>query len=287
LVGAEFGEQRAEQARAHELGEQAGCAWFPGASGGSSEAALSALETKIQSTPLIAAVTKCLFVKQHTTVVDGFSLAQDSAVLLAFREAWKQRQELEKRRIEAEQRIVAKAARAEDVRVRLKDAATARDKALAEAKIDTDLTKLQGLLTELTGTLETDLRRPRSDIALAGAVATRFDTFATTVMAVPSGGGYAPIIGAALRERLHGDNQGLTHVLFLSVDTAGAETVTIRGLFRQKALFVGGLHVSYLVLGVKEEKIVASGTAGRIRQVNYKLSSGACERVDQQDLNGA
>ena len=143
------------------------------------------------------------------------------------------------------------------------------------------------MLTQLAGTLDTlegELQEPRTDIELASAVAARFDTFATTVTAVPSGGGYAPLIGAALRERLRGDAP-LTHVLFLSVDTAGAETVTIRGLFRQKARFVGGLHVSYLVLGVKEKKVVAAGTASRIRQVNYKLGSGAFKAVDGQTLS--
>jgi hypothetical protein len=252
-----------------------------------SDYGISALATTIGATPLIAAVARELIGKDHATVVDGFSLVQGSVVLEDLRGAWRQRRQLEKLKIMEEQRIAADASKADDLRARLKDAATAYDKALAEDKADVDLTKLQEVLTRLRGdinSLEASLQRPRTNIALATAVAARFDTFATSVAAVPPGGGYAPIISAALREQLHGQEPTVSHVLFLSVDTAGAETVTIRGLLRQRVRFVGGLHASYLLLGVTEKTVVAAGTAGAIRQVNYKLGSGNFKPAEGQDL---
>jgi hypothetical protein len=60
--------------------------------------------------------------------------------------------------------------------------------------------------------------------------------------------------------------------------------VTIRSLFGGRARFIGGLHVSYLLLAAEDNKTVKAGTAAAIRQLNYKLRTGKLENPSSADL---
>lgn len=249
---------------------------------------ISSRETKVGSTPLVAAVASELASATRTVVVDGFELVIGSRVLADFNAARAQRRRLEHAKIEQEQSIAADAANSDALRARVKDAGADYDKALAEAKSGVDLKNLEDNLHALQSRLaelDAALAEPRAVIAVASAAAARFDAFATVVTTLPAGAPYPPLVSAALREQLHAQRDAkVTHVLFVEVDTAGAETVAIRSLFRQRARFVGGLHVSYLLLAVEVNKIVKAGTAAGIRQMNYRLRTGKLEHQGSADL---
>src|SRR5262249_34585054 len=133
--------------------------------------------------------------------------------------------------------------------------------------------------------LEQSLIPSRVDIAVANAAGARFDAFVIAVTTVPAGATYPPLVTAAIRERLHdGGDRNVTHVLFVEIDTAGAENITRSGLFRQKVRFIGGLHASYFLQDVKGNKVLKAGTAASIRQVNYKLRTGRFNASGSADL---
>jgi hypothetical protein len=190
---------------------------------------VAAVRSRPTKGALVASVAGQLTSTHTVVVVDGFELATGSSVLADFDTAREERRRLERARITQEQRIASDAANADALRARIADAAVAHDKALVEGKEGVDPTKLaseiatlQTRLDELEAGLAGHGRRSR----VAAAAAAQFDAFATAVTAAPADRRYPPLVGAAVRERLHADRSGkVTHVLYVSVDSAGAETV--------------------------------------------------------------
>jgi hypothetical protein len=249
--------------------------------------AISAREMKIDSTPLIASVASLLASKGCAVVVDGFELADKGTLLTDFNCARKQRRLLDNARIAEEHRIAGIAADADILRARIKDACADYDKALAEPNVDVDLNTLKDNLASLRDQiveLDEQLAKPRANISMATAAIASFDAFVTAVTSTSAGAPYPPLASAAIREGLRKGDGTVTHVLFLEVDTAGAETVTVRSRWRPRARFVGGLHVSYLLLSVKDNCTTTGGTAAAVRQLSYNLRTGEFETTGSKDI---
>ena len=115
----------------------------------------------------------------------------------------------------------------------------------------------------------------------ADAAIVRFDQLATTLTtATPPAP--APLLAAALREGVHADEaKAFTHVLFVGVESAGGETITKRSFWpwRNSARFVGGMQLSYLMLDVKEKKLVAGGTKPLLGHIKFTLGDMTGETI--------
>ena len=112
---------------------------------------------------------------------------------------------------------------------------------------------------------------PRTMVAIAEAAIASFDSFATAVTTVAERSAHPPLVAAALRERLHAPDDEHTHVLFVGLKSAGGETITRRSLFGRSGEvgFLGGAHVSYLLLNVERNRTVAAGTQSLCRNLKY------------------
>jgi hypothetical protein len=147
----------------------------------------------------------------------------------------------------------------------VKDDVLAIVKALADAKAkaETDAAKAQTPAVD----------QARAATAAATAALTRFDAFVTSVTQAPAAGD-PPLIAAAVRERLHADANGYTHVLCVGVESAGGETLTRSGIVRTTVRFVGGAQVSYLLWDVAQGRLVAANTAPVLGESEFSLRKG-------------
>ena len=107
---------------------------------------------------------------------------------------------------------------------------------------------------------------------VADAALARFDDFSTAATT----GATPPLVAAALRERLHGNDRAYTHVLFVGVEGSGAETITKKGLFRRSGQvgFVGGCEVSFLLLDLESGNVAAAGAVPLVGHLHYDLATG-------------
>jgi hypothetical protein len=244
-------------------------------------------EFTIGATPLVAAVTEKLLALDPVPdlTVDQFCLLEDQ-IIAKFQAALKSRLELERLTLIAKGKTVQAADRElQDLRTLLATYA----KALGDSKPPADLERLQRLIDEVRAKInqaEQTSATDRARVMLAEAVSTRFDTFATEVTTAPKDGGYPPLVRAAMRERLHGDNRKHTHVLFVGVDSSGGEMITRQSYFAKSgvAVIVGGAQVSYLLLKVGSNKTVAAGSRTLLGHLKYDLKNGEAGPLDRSDL---
>jgi hypothetical protein len=127
------------------------------------------------------------------------------------------------------------------------------------AEIDKLIRDAQADLSNLDHDLAFQTRR--AQVATARILLSAFDAFTTAMNTVPAGGKYAPLLGAALREQLHGSNPKVTHLLYVEISASGADVVTRTGPFwaKQKTAFLGAVQATY-VLASADGAIKASGT---------------------------
>jgi hypothetical protein len=242
---------------------------------------ITSREVKIGTTPLIAAVAKRLVEEKHNISLDQFSLVAGSRIVADFWSVHNKRDQVEQESIKLKYGSVMPAdRRIEDLRARIKDAWTELNKALsAETTGKNQIANLRGELTaqkaEL-GQIESDSASARARVAAADALIARFDAFATAATTATSTGN-PPLLSAALRERLHrsGDDSKtwLTHVLFVGIEGSAGETITRTSRFGRSGQvgYMGGAQVSYLVLEVKRNRLVAAGTESLLGHLQYDL----------------
>jgi hypothetical protein len=254
-----------------------------------SDYALSSREVTIGATPLVAAVTGELLREGKAVILDGFSLLKDSSLLADFAAAQQARVELERLTLEAAQGADVQRRAVDDARSEREQAATAHAKAAGEGKGDDILAALraqiQGADSRIAD-LEQQLAGPEPAIAFAKMVAEAFDGLAAALVTASDGAVYPPLIAAATREALHGDQPKATHVLFLSADGASGETITKRGWFggTRKIRFVGGLQTSFLLLDAANNTTKAAGAHSFLGDVDYKLGDGDMDPMRKIDL---
>ena len=92
----------------------------------------------------------------------------------------------------------------------------------------------------------------------------------------PIDSGASPLIAAVFRECLHLTEDRPSHVLFVSLDSIGAETGTPAAQLGKTSTleFIGGLQCSYLLYDVASEAVVAAGVERKLRQLTHDLKSG-------------
>lgn len=207
---------------------------------------ISSRDVNMGRTPLVAAVAQRLLEAGAPPIevdVDQFRLLKDSRIIKSFWDARKDRMELELLNTKLKERL------------------------LSHEKPPEGASATSGLA------------------AYADAVMTQFDGFTTGAATATKEGAYAPLVAAALHERLHGDpecegsvraNPTLTHVLYVGIEGQGGETVTRKSLFGRSDVvdYMGGGEVSYLLLDVRENKLVAAGNKTLLGHLTYDLKEG-------------
>ena len=105
---------------------------------------------------------------------------------------------------------------------------TAHVKLLSEGKL-AEAEKVGGItdteaseLANLTG--QESFQKTRAAAATARSLITAFDAFLASINTVPQGGGYAPLMGAVLREQAHAGGDE-TYLLYVEVTAAGGEVI--------------------------------------------------------------
>ena len=148
--------------------------------------------------------------------------------------------------------------------------------ALAREKADT--TEIDRELDRLTADLATLQARQdeaRIVVGAAGTLIEAVDTFLTSLSVTPSGAKYPPIVGAALLEGLHSDEQSSPHydyVLFVDVAFAGGESMYEQKVGTDRVAHLAGCVVAYLVTD-RSGVVVASGTRTEFGLETHKLNA--------------
>jgi hypothetical protein len=143
---------------------------------------------------------------------------------------------------------------------------------------DKDATALRGRLLELDNdiaTLDSSSAGLRNRLAFVDQVIATVTTFLAAIL-TPVDGGRSPLLAALSREKLF-TSDGPSHVLFVSLDCAGAEVITPTSQMAKTdhILYAGGSQISYFLYSVAEHVLVASGVGATIKHVDQSLRSGA------------
>lgn len=227
-----------------------------------------------QGTPLVAEVARALCRRDVAAVVDGFHLAAPSPLLEQISDAQKLRRQVAATVAEQRAQMAARQARIKrleaEVASVLASCLKVAEKNESTEQLDVRLAVVKSELSDQEADVAIDVGR----VAFADAVTAGFDAFLTAVMTAP-GDGMAPIIGAVMREAL-GSGGGVTHVLFVSLDSVGAETVTTEARFGRdgEVRYVGGLQVTHMVADVATGETVGAGTTQWLTRVTYDLENG-------------
>ncbi len=237
-------------------------------------------DVTVGETPLLSALAGRLASADRSIEVDGFSLLADSPLLESFAAAIKARNELEARSAAAKARIVDPVAREREIEsAARKENASAIAKALGGKKDDSQHELLSTRETELVDSLEeldANGAAASAATATADAAITAFDKLATTLTAAGKNGAYPPLLAAALRERLHSKEDPHTYVLYAGLESVGGETIAKRSLFTGASIrYVGGAQLSYMLLDVKTNTVVAAKTRPLLATTKLSLRFGS------------
>ena len=237
---------------------------------------LSSRAVTIGPTPLVAALVSHFpegratihgFTLRGSTIVDDFWVARDKRLSVAEKATDLRAQTLDP----ADQQI-------EDHRAALKNVRAELDKAIAT---DTANDALKQRVHDAEVAVEAAVSAvadERALLELADAAVQRFDGFAT----VATTGKRPPLLAASMHERLNTGDAKYTHVLFAAAEGASAETITRQRRFgNPDAGFLGGVALSYLLLKVEDDSIVAAGTKPLLGHVKYHLKDARLESLKQ------
>jgi len=263
-----------------------------------SDYSITGKDVKIGTTPLVAAVAHALIKENVPVSIDGFNINRSQLIEYFFkvRELRLQVEHLclclKMEKVQLADRILG------DLRAELKEAMTAYYKHIFEIPGSSrekennnkeNNNTVQNLKDKIEK-CEKNTAPHRALIAAVESLITVFDGFAVAITSATTPDAYPPIVAAAIRERLHPnqlqvnaktevnaniemDTNTHTHVLFVDVEGSGGETITKKSYLHTigGAGFLGRAQISYLLLDVKSNAIVAANTEGRLHYLKYSL----------------
>ena len=111
-------------------------------------------------------------------------------------------------------------------------------------------------------------------LSVVDAAVADYDAFETAIRTSPSGE-RSPLLSALARELLHRTN-GPSHVLFVSVDSVGADVAAPQSQLAptDHVRYFGGMQVSYLLYDVRKGKLVAAEVERRLASAKLDLKTG-------------
>jgi hypothetical protein len=238
---------------------------------------IKAREVTVGSTPLVAALARHLLAERLEVDLDGFGVIGTSELLSDFASALEKRDLLKTLSARLKAEGVAQTRLIDERRAALKEVTSALAKALQSAPgagQQGELSERETALKAQIADVEAASAKASGVVDAADAIVTGFDAFVTDLTSVPAtGDGYPPLLAAAMRERLHVEGgTAYTHVLYAGVESAAGETITKRRLFQSPRIrYVGGLHLSYLLLNVADNSLAAAGALPLLGHVDYGL----------------
>jgi hypothetical protein len=253
-----------------------------------SDYAISSRDVKIGVQPLLAAVVRHLtkVTPKIAVTVDRFRILGPSTLITAYENACMLRAELGSLRDYAyESSVLVVDKQIEDIRLEIKmlgDQLTATKETSARVHLDKRLTELRDQIRQLEKGSVTE----RSLVRTADAIGSRFDVFSSSVTATPTGALYPPLVAAAMREQLHTNDGGYSHILFVGLEATGGEVVSERAPFWKgnHLDYLGGCAVFYLLHSVPENSTVAAGSHQLMSRLRYDLGSSESKGVKEVTL---
>ena len=235
------------------------------------------VDVTVTSTPLVTAVAGALITEGITVHVDGFALFDPlHGTVRSFGQMLDARWDLLDVRLRAVQGLMQVAKDAVTAATEVRDgAATAvgaapADQAAKRALADAEGTLLaaQARVAEIQGLLDS-----------AAKLEELIDTHVTAMTQVATGQSLPPLGLAALRDVLHDPTRDV-HVLALTTDQIGADSINRRSIFgRARTVYVGAAHVSALLLAPGGD-VVVGATVARTSTTRMYLRTGRLDPVD-------
>jgi hypothetical protein len=239
---------------------------------------VSGRDVSVDRLALFAEVAEELREHGVPTALAGFGLVGKTQTLAKFAELLKVRTELQAAVGAKQQSISSHQRRIDGLLTRLEAQNAALDKARAEdvekaariadvvAGIDAELAILEA---------EPSYRAARVAIDSARDTVTRFDAFAVVVASVAEGSKSSPLVAAALREavrdgiEINGAKRPITHILHLTVTSAGGDIITKKNRFASPdSAFLGAVQATYF-LGDLQGRIASSGAVTKFGSAQF------------------
>ena len=235
----------------------------------------------IGESPLVAEVAKKLMENRDVTI-DGFELLR-TGIFHKFLATHRLRSKLAAAVLEAKASHIDPA----DKQIAAKRAVIGRletriAKAIEDSKPDGAIDGLEKRIEKLEQEIE-DIEKAdlvdRARVATADEVLAAFDAFSTAAL----DGDTPALAAAALHERLDSSDrsgQGYTHVVFVDLEGAGAEALTKEQAVKSGEIaFIGGAEVSWLILDVAQNKLVAAGAEPLLGSIKYQLNENTLTKL--------
>jgi len=230
----------------------------------------------LQPPALLAAAARRLRGLGANVIVDGFTLLSSGSVLDRFDQLRRGRDDLLVAITKLDKTVIAPEQAELDRRVALlAEQAAAYDKQRDTGKEDTAIKQRVDELQAQVDEQTIATAGPAAASAQAHTVLDAVDAFVAAVTAAPQTG-YPPLVAAAIRERLHAtDETRISHVLCLTIGSAGGDTITRKSLFRASGIvgYVGGCQITHLMLDTAQGFLVTSGSQALTATLRYDLKS--------------
>lgn len=137
---------------------------------------------------------------------------------------------------------------------------------------------IESLRGEIAAT-EGKVASARFNIDLAQRIVTAADAFLAAIHAMPTGGAAPPIVTAALYERFITERDA-GFVLFAEASFGGGESQTEEKIGRDKALYLGGVALSYLLTDATGF-IKSSGIVCRLAETTQTIGKRSFDRESE------
>jgi len=227
-----------------------------------------------EATPLLAHVARILMAAQIKVRIDGFEVLHDSPVVASARALADSLDVIVNASTSLRSEVSIASRRLATLDTDRGATATALIKQLAEEKNDGTLRARLHELDQEIERLDGSAASSRNRLAFVDQVIATTTAFLAALL-TPVDGGRSPLLAAVSREGLF-TSDGPKHVLFVSLDCAGAEVITPTSQMAKTdhILYSGGSQISYLLYSVADHSIVASGVGATVKHVDQSLRSG-------------
>jgi hypothetical protein len=250
--------------------------------------AMSSRTMSAEGTPVAAQVASLLLTQSSGVAVslDGFATvrADASELLTELDEVRNRRRQLEIDSIPVRERV----AQVTSVIATLSADRTATQasllKVLEANKDATQLAERLAAIDEQIGHHQIESAHDVATLAVVHAAVAAHDAFEMATRTAAAGE-RAPLLSALAREQLHRPN-GPSHVLFVSVDSVGADIATPQSQLGETdyVRYFGGMQVSYLLYEVSSGRVVAAEVERRIASAKLDLKGGQLTTTATSEL---
>jgi hypothetical protein len=249
---------------------------------------MSSRTMSAQGTPLVAQVARTLQTSGSgvTVSVDGFATASPTSPLLTgFWDLDKERQDLTTASIGLRSTVAAKADVIAGLKKDREATATALLKVLGEEKPGDLLRQRLADLDARMATEQAGAARETAVLAVVDDVLGVVSAFTNAALTSPAGE-RAPLLSALARESIHEGDHGASHVLFVSLDSVGADVVSPASQLRnvEYVKYVGGMQMTFILYSVGDRKVVDSGVERRLKLATLDLDSGSVTMGAESEL---